>query len=118
MVCVKCGVQRVTLTGGYLAGFALTTPQGRGPDAAGAPTLTGGEDGIRVYWYPLRTVSGRRSEGEVLPHRHAVGRVLERAGAGKHRGGERVGVKKGVLGGLKGASSTIWRTVTQVGTAC
>ena len=44
MVCVKCGVQRVTLTGGYLAGFALTTPQGRGPDAAGATTLTGGED--------------------------------------------------------------------------
>ena len=44
MVCVECGVQRVTLTGGYLAGFALTTPQGRGPDAAGATTLIGVED--------------------------------------------------------------------------
>ena len=35
---------QITLTGGYLAGFALTTPQGRGPDAAGATTLIGVED--------------------------------------------------------------------------
>ena len=57
--------------------------------------------GIRVFWYPLRTVNGRRRGGG-LPHRHAVGRVLERAGAGKtQRGGKGLGVKKGAWGGQR-----------------
>ena len=86
-----------------MADLHLPLRRGEGPARLGAPTLIGGEEGIRVHWYPLRTVSGRRSEGEVLPHRHAVGRVLERAGAGKHRGGRKVGCKKRGFGGVKGS---------------